>query len=302
MRWSFDTRTEGGVPSQFHGEGVVGEKLVVTASDGTGAALLYGLDRGTGALVWKLAPARQVDSDLLRWGSKAIARQEDGNLFEFDLETGRTIWTLTPPLVVSEGRRDRSFPALAGDRVVSSDGAGGVLGVDAATGAVVWRRSLAEEPLGSIATHGGHVFVPTPEGRVFRLDSADGSVLAESSFRFRVAWRPVVLAEQGLVLLVSDREILATDLALEKVLWRTTAESEWTTPKPILWRGVIVAGREDGRLLGLDPQSGETVWTHEAGAPPRGLGADQELLLVGTIPGRLLALRETPAVSPPSKR
>jgi outer membrane protein assembly factor BamB len=76
---------------------------------------------------------------------------------------------------------------------------------------------------------------------------------------------------------------------LERARWRHTADRELSTYRPLAWEGRVLAGGRDV-LLALDLASGELLWERAIEGVPRGLGAADEALYVGTLSGKVFAL------------
>ncbi len=57
----------------------------------------------------------------------------------------------------------------------------------------------------------------------------------------------------------------------------------------IVWKGALLTGTGDGRLLGLSLEDGRKLWSTQLEESIRGLGMDDDILLVGTIGGTVHA-------------
>ena len=85
---------------------------------------------------------------------------------------------------------------------------------------------------------------------------------------------------------------MLVDANISRVLWRAESKSKWTSPRPRLWRGWVVVGDRDGTLFALDEATGSVVWSQNVHDKPiRGIGSDESTLYVGTIDGKVIALR-----------
>lgn len=70
-------------------------------------------------------------------------------------------------------------------------------------------------------------------------------------------------------------------------------ESRWTSYQPLPWRGWVVVGTSEGRVIAFDLESGETVWSLEVQGIVRGVGGDGDVIYVGTLDGMVYACKVT---------
>jgi outer membrane protein assembly factor BamB len=149
---------------------------------------------------------------------------EGDNYFAFDSASGRPLWTAD----VGHWPTDDSVgigagPAVAAGVVVAGGGDGAYYGLDAASGAVLWRHDLDVGPSGfawasplvsngrayvGVASEGGNPPVP---GEVRALDLATGALLARQRLvpdgeRGASVWNSPALSPDGRTLVVTTGE------------------------------------------------------------------------------------------------
>ncbi len=186
---------------------------------------------------------------------------------------------------------------------------------DATSGQELWRYRVGDRyvaygnssdgPLSTPVIDGDRVYGLSPWGKIFAVALADGKELwARLPQQPAEARRPVfgfstspVLAGGVLVVQTggeAERSITALDPATGKLRWALGDDSvQYQSPLPFELEGrEILLALSDHRLLGLDPETGITLWAHEHGlegraAVPTKIG-NRRLLLNGN--NELLAL------------
>jgi outer membrane protein assembly factor BamB len=308
VAWSYDT-SQDGPSAQFHGDALITEELVVVGSDARPMGQLYAFDRTSGEPRWKIPFPGGVASELYRHGETVLAVAVGGEVWAVDLATGYPLWTFEE--APEEARGSLSLdPALAGDRLLVPWRSGTVDAFDAGTGVHLWRRELGVGLNTSAAVAAGELVVGSLDGRLYRLRPETGEVLGSidtggalyGDLTVTGGCLLALWAEGGIdeTMEAAGPHVLGClEPGLEKVRWRHTSEREWSTFRPLAWEGLVIAGGRD-TLVALDAASGDLLWEHPIDGVPRGLGASDETLYVGTLSGKVLALPIAwPKPSPP---
>lgn len=208
----------------------------------------------------------------------------------------------------AEGTAVGSLEVHAGDSTLA-DGRlyvpwrpGWIEALDADTGERLWRRELAARLTTSSALFGGEVVVGTHAGELLRLDPASGELMGafDPGDPGGVLYGKLVAAGDCLLVLEASgvNEILeptgrssvsCVRPSASETRWRRSAEQPWTTSGPLVWDGAVVVGYE-GSLQALDLEDGTRAWEWRLDGTPRGVGASNEFLYVGTRGGKLFAL------------
>ncbi len=134
----------------------------------------------------------------------------------------------------------RAAPVVHGRTVLIHSDDGSLYRVDAESGALVWRARLGADPVRRLA-------FGAPG---FRYDHYGSS--------------PTVYRER--VFVGHEREVVALELETGSIVWKTPLP-DITTSTPTLTQGNVLVGSFDGNVYALDAASGDTVWTHDTGAP-----------------------------------
>lgn len=161
-----------------------------------------------------------------------------------------------------------------GTRVFASDGNGGIIAIDMATGASVWtvRRESASE-LGEVALDGARVYTASDSARGW--DAATGTLLWTRKLS---SWASgnIGYAGEGQYYIGTDSTIFALDGATGEILWRKGVSDGWAysgrvrsiagdattlyacVGEPLEWNG----WRTRGHVVALDRATGEIRWRH----------------------------------------
>lgn len=288
--WIYDVTADGSL--EFHGDPLIAGELVFVGTDG-GKGYVYAFDGESGEVRWKAPADEGVDgragfpADILRAGDLLVTAGIGDYVVALDLRDGARKWKFQ-----GSAPRDRlRFPnpmALAGDRVFFGGLDGILYALDAKTGRVLWKRDLESRISTAVVTHGDAVIAGTANKRLFRVRQSDGSIAAFLDLPHAPAFTPVVHGDKLVV--VTDRELFAVKASLAGIAWSRKAANEWSTPRPRIWNGAIVAG-DGSDLYALDLATGRELWKERLGGVIRAVGSDEETLYVGTYGGDLFALR-----------
>lgn len=145
---------------------------------------------------------------------------------------------------------------------------GGVVALEATTGAIAWTRSLDQTPFLAVTSSPDRLLVPTMERSLHSLDPADGG----RHWRYGVGERigsPVTTD--------GDVALLGTEAGTVVAIDAGSGERRWTGSLPAGIRTVpavvgdtILVRDDDGVVAALDRATGEERWrrTYRTGLPP----------------------------------
>lgn len=289
--WTYDT-AEDGPRAQFHGDAVVVGNRVIVPSDAEPSASLYAFDAATGKVQWRMEFEGGVATTPLLAGGSVIVGSATGRVARIDLESGKASWNVAPDGARSSMPR---IPAPAADakRVYFASNEPRLYALDLATGAVVWKKELAARIDTSLALHGHALHAGATDGHLYAFDPASG----ELRRRIALGGRPtgtLVVAPPLVLTLVFGKphKLVAVDTAADKVLWERAAEREWSTMKPLVHDGAVIAGTEAKDLCAFALTDGQERWCTTLPQVARGLGEAGGTLYVGTLNGRVMAFRK----------
>ena len=318
VKWAF-SMTGGGQPA------VVGDWLFVTNRSGK----FYALDARTGCVHWSVddlvsrTTPMVAPSKISPSGWLTVVSQSDRVVRAFDAQTGKQLWKSaeleTHPISVLTGT-----PVIVGDRLIvpisSIEEAaamsksyscctfrGSVAALDLATGKLLWKTSMIDEPMKTVREKDGGGKVQGPAG---------AAVWAAPSIDRKRGLAYVVTGDSYTdVDTIGPDAIVALDLKTGAIRWRrqvtqkdnfvmgcgpTSNSGNCPTPMgpdydfgatPILMtlpggKQVLVAGQKSGIVYGLNPDTGALLWKtviglgSALGGVEWGIGADDTKVYV----------------------
>jgi hypothetical protein len=119
------------------------------------------------------------------------------------------------------------------------------------------------------------------------LDTGSGEVLSDFAAESEPRWS-LLIAGDSLVAFLGDEVLASIDLSLKKIRWSAEAPKEWTSARPYLWRGIVLAG-DRRELVAFRSSDGAREWSHQFPETVRGIGTSDEVLYVGTLKGPIFA-------------
>jgi outer membrane protein assembly factor BamB len=280
---------------------------VITGSDQRapgGAGYVYAFVRSSGRVRWKHPAGRGVMTDVVRDGDDLYAVTLGDELICLDLDDGRLKWTMRGGAGPDESRPAMNIfttPAVARGRVYFGGSDGSVQAVEARDGRTVWKREVGGRVATPLCLVDGELYLGLADGRVLRLDPKTGGVRAEIKVG-GMAFGSALPVRRSLVLFGLEGPdppsmvvlIRCVDRALGAVRWTRETPGGWTSSRPYLWRGAVLAGNREGDLVALRPGDGSPLWTGRLEGVVRGIGSDGDRLYVGTLKGRLYAYEPPP--------
>jgi len=219
-----------------------------------------------------MAPPVIEDNRIIAMDAECVVSAQDAT-------TGSRLWRFDPQPEKADYSTFGGGVAALGNRVYVATGYAEVLALDAATGKVVWRKSVPS-PLHSPPTVAdGRVFVVTVENQLEVLAADDG----------RLLWTHEGLPETAgllggaspavdgdiVVVAYSSGEIFALRSENGRPLWTDNlATSRNLDPltsladirgRPIIDRGMVFAISHSGRMVAIDLRTGDRIWEQDIG-------------------------------------
>jgi outer membrane protein assembly factor BamB len=292
VKWSYDIRKDG-EQSQFHGDPLATDELVIIGTDGK-IGHVYAFERSTGAVRWKYRVENWgVVSDVLRFQNKVYAVTLRDEVVCLNKDDGKMNWTFR------SGYSDQatnfhwtSTPAISDGRIYFGGLDGIVYALDANSGKQIWKRDLGARVTTSVAAHEHDLYVGTSKRHIYRLNSDSGDVSSDFVTDSEPRWS-LILLDDSLVVFLGDEVLASIDLSLKTVRWSAEASKEWTSARPYLWRGAVLAGNRR-ELVAIRPSDGTRQWSHQFPETVRGIGTSPDVLYVGTLKGPVFAYSPNP--------
>ena len=238
---------------------------------------IYAFDRSTGDVRWVFprgpnGPAgyTSLSTDSVRVFAPSYA----GGVYALEAATGQLLWntliaTDTNPTVVwdpvvNAGLVVASFRRFEGNRLPT----GGVVALDARTGAIVWRRELLPLSTGMgaggyrrVAFYGGMVIVSSADGRMYGLDRATGNDVWVYLKAPGQDMSTVVVAGTTVVVASGDETLTGLDANTGVQLWQVNPHRGSISSLMTVADGVVYLSFNSGQLSALDPVGGQLLWS-----------------------------------------
>jgi outer membrane protein assembly factor BamB len=291
VKWEYDIRKDG-EQSQFHGDPLVTDRLLVIGTDGK-IGHVYAFERTTGAVLWKYkVNDRGVASDIIRVGEEGCFVTLGNELVCVDLETGKPKWSFRSSFSGIDDCLTCSSPAVSEGLVFFGGLDGFAYALDAQNGKQVWKRDLGAKVTTSAAVKGNSVYVGTAQRHIYRLSAKSGEILGEASTEATPSGR-LIPGGNSLLVFLGDEVVASFNLDLRKLQWSAEASKEWTSARPYLWRDLVLAGNRR-ELVALHSSDGSRAWSFKFPETVRGIGTSTDVLYVGTLKGPILAYSPNP--------
>ncbi len=161
-------------------------------------------------------------------------------------------------------------PVAVDDALYTASHDGEVVAVSAKNGRRLWSTKTKLPLSAGPEVADGFVIVGSSDGDVVALSAQDGKEVWRRSIASEILARPLLVGDVVIVRTVNGRlEALSlTDGAsrwnLDESVPRLTLRG---TAPPVLARDRIIAGFDNGRVLAVDPRSGEVLWDTVVNAP-----------------------------------
>lgn len=302
-RWRFAPEGSDRKLGPVYASPVVVDGLVYV---GTYTGHIFALEAGTGALRWQFPSAEKppgaafVASPVLS-GGRLYAADTSGNLFVCDAATGTPcvphpfkaddgIWG---GLALDPSQRIVYVPSL--DRHLYA--------VDLDTGEKRWSFKVDGALVGQPAIAGGIVFVGGLDRVLYAVDAGTGGLLWRSEPFSGWLWAAPLATGERVYAADLKGEVRAFDGRRGEMIWETRLDSDLrgvdrageVVATPRLADNLLLVATTPGRVYGLNPASGATVWarpfTTGNGSPLRGdLAVGGGLAFVYGPKGTLYAL------------
>jgi outer membrane protein assembly factor BamB len=259
---------------------VEGDVTYVGTDDGTALALAT----ATGKVLWRYPTRGAIWHTPVSWGELLIFANDADHVYAVEKKTGKWRWQVerdTPEEFTVTGH---AGVVVDGDRVYTGFADGHLAAITAASGEVVWTRSLAgaETQFVDVDTTpivvGGQVFAASTSGGVWAVAAADGSE----------TWRLPLKGAAGmsrdgrrLYVAAADSGLLALDLA-GHVLWRQGLYRAGDPATPLVDGDYLFLSTAQAGLFVIDKTSGALVqsWNPGFGISAAPIVAGERLMVL----------------------
>jgi len=284
--WTHDATFDSSRPN-FHGNVRFAGDLIIVGTDDQEIGYLYAFDRATGEVVWQLDAAGGFPSDVQVHESRVYAVTMTGEVLCLELETGETLWSFDG---AAGERHLKSAIVVVEDRAIVSLPSGIVLALKADTGELAWKTKLTGKPNTSTVVIGDSLYVGSVEGRIYELSLKDGKTVSEIEGKSPV-YGSLLSAGDCLLSLWGEDTLACLNPKSGVVRWRQETDSTWSSFHPLILDDLVLVGTDSGEVHGFRLKDGTTAWTRQLDGDIKGLGTHAGILYVGTVQGRVFAVR-----------
>jgi outer membrane protein assembly factor BamB len=239
-------------------------------------ALGEGLARAWSANIAGSSPRARLAATPVVSDGRLYVIDTEARVSAFDAGTGATLWSTMLDVVGKDGRPSLFGGGVSanGEFVYATNGVGDVAALQAATGAVVWKKRPAGPLRGAPTISNGNVYVMTQDNQIYALRAADGDAEWNeagpigTSGIFGVA---APAAASGTVIAgYSTGELSAYRYENGRSLWsdtlsRTSMSTSVSTltdidADPVIDRGRVFALGKGGRMAAYELVTGQRIW------------------------------------------
>ncbi len=296
LRWRYDAGRDGGQP-EFHGAPLVAGDLVILASDdraADGVGHVYAIEASSGSVRWKARIGRGSMADLVRQDGRLYAVTLDDVLVALDLANGKEAWSFRAGPPLDPGFLNvQNAPAVIPDRVYFGGADGVLYALSAASGDVLWKSTIGSRILTPLVLVSDRLCFGIRDGRLLSADLSNGAVRAQIQTGL-IPFGPMAVAGKSLLVYCAEGDsgvLNAFDVSLAARRWSRRSPRGWSSSRPHLWRGAVLAGDEGGELDALSVDDGAVLWARHLDGVIRALADDGDVLFVGMLKGAVYAVR-----------
>jgi len=226
----------------------------------------------------------------------------DGTVYAFERESGLLLWRYklgyqvgSSPAVVPR------WGILFSAHEESPSGGGYVVGLDARSGAEVWRARTEAHPHSSVAVDVGRsrVFVGDNRGFLYAYNAHSGQLVWRRQLledgKTDIKTTPTVLTDLGLIVFGAwSGKVYALDEDTGDTVWEHPTGGRMMASTAFLpSAGIIYAASPTGKLFAIDAHDGRSIWTVDVGArlySSPAVSGDGRAVVFGAASGDLIAV------------
>ena len=257
-------------------EGVVSGPTVAEGyiALGTNRSSVVLLRQTDGSELQRLKVSGDALSKTVIMNHKAIVKTIDGNLYAFDLKTGKKLWVSehgSPSLILKAS----SSPVIMGKLVLVGFSDGKLDAIDIQSGRIEWQRSIAFASGASDVERLVDIDAdPIVQGDIVYLASYQGYVGALSLTSGQFVWRKPASVYKNLAIdattlyVVDSNDVLwAFDKQSGLVKWKQLSLKARGLTEPVLIGNRLIVGDRTGFVHVLAAQSGALISRKQLSGP-----------------------------------
>ena len=214
--------------------------------------------------LWRYTEHPLLEFPPIYVGGTLYAVNNSGFAFALDAKTGKKLWEHRI------GRLNASSPAYSKHRLyIVNLVPGHIVKLNAATGKIIWKKSLPNRAESSPLVIGNSVYFGCEDGKLYSVSTVNGHVRWATQLGGPIKAAP---AYYGGRLFVGDYggEMNAVDATTGEIVWQTGSLGTGVSggefySTPAVAFGRVYAGNNDDRVYSFDISDGELAWTYSTG-------------------------------------
>lgn len=187
------------------------------------------------------------------------------------------------------GAYQRIAPAVDGDDIAIASADGKVALLNKNNGKRRWKESYDLAISGGVGLDGQRVFIGTADGELVALDRSNGDIVWRATVKGEVLGAPQSNGRIAVVQTYSG-QLSGFEADSGKHLWTYTAQVPRLTLRgtstPLIVLDTVMFGLANGRLIGMDIESGSVRWEQRIAVPQ----GSTEIERLVDVDGRLLSM------------
>lgn len=241
---------------------------------GTDASRIILLAQHDGRELWRSKLSGDALSKPVITHQEVIAKTVDGNLYAFDLKTGKKRWLSehgAPGLILKAS----SSPVIMDKLILVGFSDGKLDAIDIESGRVIWQRGIAYasgasdvERLVDIdadpIVRGDSVYLASYQGYVGALSLTNGEFIWRKPAS---VYKNMAMDATTLYLTDSNDVLWAMDRQNGQVKWKQLSLKARGLTEPVLMGNRLIVGDRTGLLHVLSTQNGELIGRHTLSSP-----------------------------------
>jgi len=212
---------------------------------------IYAIDKKTGYIKW-FQQIGEINSKPVIVNNIVIAGISDGDLFAFDIDSGKIEWQL------NNLNHETISEAYQNNICITSDNK--CYCYNLKNNEIKWEFKSDGKITNPPSFDGNTVYIGSWDGNIYAIDLFNG----DTKWTFKTGWgidtTPVV-SDDIVFTGSNDNNFYALDEKSGELLWYYTCKSAIHS-SPVVYGENVFFGSDDGRLYALDKISGEQVWNY----------------------------------------
>jgi outer membrane protein assembly factor BamB len=222
-----------------------------------------------GEQIWKITSDDPFSSPPLLADGKIVLGTGKGMLIAYDAATGKELWKYDVGGTVQGTANRIDLPGGKKGILAISQSDGSIHGVDLETGKGAWKSPPQQRCDGSAGVGGGRIVMGSCAAalHVFSIEKAEKVADVPLGKDNEVAGG---VAMAGTTAFAGTRsgKLCAVDIVGEKVLWTNADGSGEAFQTPAVGDKWVIFGADDGKLHGINRETGARVWSFDTGNRP----------------------------------